>query len=146
MERYGFFLSDPSKDCENFTYLHGTLFESIHECLRVARDWKSADHRYYFKILNNDEIIKYIHNQPNEKKFGYIFLCNDYLNDVFFTYSHSVKLYSDLLNCINDGKCHYNRKDDEVDYPQIKNNKIGYFVILNNDDLVNELHVHCKTF
>lgn len=71
MERYGFFfMSDAAADGEpgDLTYLHGTLYEHAHQCLRAARDWETSDEKIYFKMLNNSEIIKYANVKQNKKK------------------------------------------------------------------------------
>lgn len=139
MERYGFFfVSDSVQEPGDVTYLHGTLYEHADQCLRVARDWKTSDAKIYFKLLNNSEIIKHAHMKQNKKKFGYLFLSNDFLNNMLFAYSYSSKLYDDILECISDGKSYPEQTDD--DNMQRKNIQIGYFIILNNDELVAELH------
>lgn len=134
-------MADSESEPEDFTYLHGTLYEHAHQCIRVARDWKTTNEKVYFKLLNNSEIIKYAHSKENKKKFGYLFLSNDFLNNMLFAHSYSPKLYEDILECIHDGKsC---REQDEVDenYTSQKNSKkIGYFSILTDDELVAELH------
>lgn len=139
MERYGFFfLSNSVGEPGDFTYLHGTLYEHAHQCLRVARDWKTPDAKIYFKLLNNSEIIKHAHVKQNKKKFGYLFLSNDFLNSMLFAHSYSSNLYDDILECIADGKSYPEQTDD--DNAQQKNFKIGYFYILSDDELVAELH------
>lgn len=140
MERYGFFfMSDAAGEPGDFTYLHATLYEHAHQCLRVARDWKTSDEKIYFKLLNNSEIIKYAHVKQNKKKFGYLFLSNDFLNSMLFAHTYSSKLYDDILECISDGKSYHEETDDDGHMPQ-KNSKIGYFTILTDDELVAELH------
>lgn len=140
MERYGFFfMSDDAGEPGDFTYLHATLYEHAHQCLRVARDWKTSDEKIYFKLLNNSEIIKYVHVKQNKKKFGYLFLSNDFLNNMLFAHTYSSKLYDDILECISDGKSYHEETDDDRHMPQ-KNSKIGYFTILTDDELVAELH------
>lgn len=140
MERYGFFfMSDSAGEPGDFTYLHGTLYEHAHECLRVARDWKTTDEKKYFKLLNNSEIIKHAHVKPNKKKFGYLILSNDFLNNMLFAHSYSSKLYDDILECIYDGKSCHEQTDDD-DCTSQKKCKIGYFCILSDDELVAELH------
>lgn len=140
MERYGFFFtSDSVRESEEFTYLHGCLYEQMHQCLRIARDWETSDEKNYFKLLNNSEIIKYVHEKQNKKKiFGYLFLSNDFLsNNMLFAHSYSLKLYHDILECIFDGKSSHEQTDISATQ---KSSKIGYFVILNDDELVAELH------
>lgn len=141
MERYGFFfMSDTDGEPGDFTYLHATLYEQVHQCLRVARDWKTNDGKIYFKLLNNSEIIKYAHEKQNKKKFGYLFLSNDFLNSsMLFAHTYSSKLYDDILECILDGKSYRDETVDGDHTPQ-KNSKIGYFTILSDDELVAELH------
>ena len=140
MERFGFFfVSDSFQEVGDFTYLHGTLYEHAHECLQVARDWKTSDEKIYFKLLNNSEIIKFAHVKQSEKKFGYLFLSDEYLNNnMLFAHSYSPKLYADILECIFDGKAYH--KQSDADYMLQKNTKIGYFCILNDEELVAELH------
>lgn len=143
MERYGFFLCDSDRELEKFTYLHGVLFKDAFECVEIARDWKAAEKRFYFKILNNSEIVKFIHDKETKKVFGYVFLCNDVFEDHYFTYAWSPKLYEDILQCIQDGKNHYLKDVDEPD--SLKHpgkTQIGYFVILTDDHLVTELHAN----
>ena len=141
MERFGFFFASSSiQEPGDFTYLHGTLYEHLYECIQVARDWKTSNERIYFKLLNNSEIIKQAHTKQNIKKFGYLFLTNDFLNNMLFAHSYSPKLYDDILDCIMDGKACHKQTDIESDYTMQKNIKIGYFSILNNDELVSELH------
>lgn len=143
MERYGFFLMSHSDgECGDFTYLHGTLFEHAHQCLRVARDWKTDDKKSYFKMLNNSEIVKYAHVKQNKKKFGYLFLTNDTLNTPLFVHTYSSKLYDDILECIYDGKSCHEQTDDHDGYTSQKDCKIGYFLILSDDELVAELHAY----
>lgn len=141
MERYGFFfMSDSAGEPGDFTYLHGTLYEHVHQCLRVARDWKTSDEKIYFKLLNNSEIIKCAHVKQNKKKFGYLYLSNDFLNSMLFAHSYSSKLYDDILECIFDGKFHHEKTGDDDYAPQKNNCQIGYFSILTDDELVAELH------
>ena len=77
--------------------------------------------------------------KQSEKKFGYLFLSNEFLNsNMLFAHSYSPKLYKDFLECIFEGKtCH---KQTNADYAEQNNIKIAYFCILNNDELVAELH------
>lgn len=144
MERYGFFfMTDSANEPGDFTYLHGTLYEHAHQCIRVARDWKTTvtNEKVYFKLLNNSEIIKYAHVKENKKKFGYLFLSNDFLNNMLFAHSYSSKLYEDILECIYDGKSCREQDETDEDYTSQRNSKkIGYFSILTDDELVAELH------
>ena len=137
MERYGFLLSDSAP--EKFEYVHGVLFKNLYKCMKTAIEWKSAERRLYFKILNNSDIIGAIHAKEPGNKYGYVFLCNDCFSDQYLIHSWSSDFHEDLLDCV---ACEKDVGIDEIDFRNSVK-KIGYFVILNDDQLVTDLHAPC---
>jgi len=94
--------------------------------------------------LNNSEIIHYIHSKKHTKKFGYVYLCTDNAYHNYFVYGSSSKLYEDLLESIEDAK-HTNvsgeQGHDVVERSENAVKEIGYYVILNDSDIISELHI-----
>lgn len=145
MERYGFFLSQSGVELDKFSYFHNTLYKNIAECIRVSRDVEGTDRKSYFKILNNTEIISLVHLNESKKKFGYISICNVCTtNNNYLVHSYSSKFYEDILDCVLDAKTHVPRNEDETDYCyNYHENKMAYFYVMNDDNLVSELHAPC---
>lgn len=144
MERYGFFFSHSEHQLDKFSYFHSELYRNLSECIQVTRDWESTDRRVYFKILSNTEIVSLINVKKSKKKLGFISLCSNCIaqND-YLILSYATKLYEDILECIVDGKSHLPQKEDETDNCLNRPDKIGYFYVLNDDDMVSELHTPC---
>lgn len=107
------------------------------ECMEDAKEWE--DKIFYFKILNNSEIIKFVHAKECEKKFGYVIICDNLLNGCHCVCSWSPKFYEDMLTCILAWKTQHFWKD-EPDRNIDQCSKIAYFFVLNDDELVEELH------
>ncbi|GFT88599.1 uncharacterized protein TNCV_905081 [Trichonephila clavipes] len=58
----------------------------------------------YFKILNNSEIVQYIHNDAQEECFGFCQLHRTDPNDKFKVFSPNKHLFVNLLDCVLDAR------------------------------------------
>lgn len=141
MERFGYFVCRPDGAQVKLVYFHDRLFKNMFECMQDSKQWDEKI--FYFKILNNSEIIKFVHTKECEKKFGYVIICDNLLNGCHCVCSWSPKFYEDMLDCISDGKAQHCLNKDEVDDGANQRSKIAYFFVLNDDELVTELHAPC---
>ncbi|GFS69332.1 hypothetical protein TNCV_4011441 [Trichonephila clavipes] len=91
----------------------------------------------YFKILNNSEIVQYIHNDAQEECFGFCKLHRTDPNDKFKVFSPNKHLFVNLLDCVLEAR---DITSDKGDCPRFLL-QFGYFKLLTNDELVKLFHI-----
>ncbi|GFY30299.1 uncharacterized protein TNCV_4065501 [Trichonephila clavipes] len=101
MEKFGYLVCDSCSPGE-FLYIHPSLFLNIIDCVQnvVLRKDISDKRIVYFKILNNSEIVQYIHNDAQEECFGFCQLHRTDPNDKFKVFSPNKHLFVNLLDCV----------------------------------------------
>ncbi|GFT99106.1 uncharacterized protein TNCV_3794581 [Trichonephila clavipes] len=101
MEKFGYLVCDSCSPGE-FLYIHPSLFLNIIDCVQnvVLRKDISDKRIVYFKILNNSEIVQYIHNDAQEECFGFCQLHQTDPNDKFKVFSPNKHLFVNLLDCV----------------------------------------------
>lgn len=145
MERYGYFMTEEGglnfieKDTK--IDLNPTIFKNLKDCIRCALYYNTSLNGRkltYFKILNNNDIIQYIHNiSTKEHVFGYLHLCfKNKDNDLEPVQLLSIcnKMYCNMLECVC--ACKYYPENNIEDCAV----KVGYCKLLTNDDIMYELH------
>jgi hypothetical protein len=144
MERYGYLFTRnpehgafPNNDvCVE--KINQSFFKNLSDCIRNALYCDSAvgkESRRYFKILKNADVVKHIHDINGQLTFGY---CYVYIqNEQAALFSACNKLYNNMLECVSEKKSEYENECLKDENYVIK---IGYFVVLSDDDIVRELH------
>ncbi|GFX09854.1 uncharacterized protein TNCV_2688961 [Trichonephila clavipes] len=101
MEKFGYLVCDSCSPGE-FLYINPSLFLNIIDCVQNVVLCKDiSDKRIvYFKILNNSEIVQYIHNDAQEEYFGFCQLHRTDPNDKFKVFSPNKNLFVNLLDCV----------------------------------------------
>lgn len=139
MERYGYLTQD-AIDKTSVKRIYGSLFVDIVQCIRKGRMENIAENEIltYFKILKNSETIKWIHSEETLHKYGYVYLHNidESKSCTIFNINSSI-LFLNPLDCITSAKSDV---AIEPSHNVFKNLKIGYYKILDNDELMKELH------
>lgn len=151
MQRYGyFFKSEIQKESSTFLgkefkidYMHASYFKNLKDCIRNALYYNALDTSRsdpsYLKILNNTEVVNYIHNSNKNCFFGFMHLCfEDVVSEPMNLFSTCDTLYKDMLDCVCASKC-----GEELNITTDFVIKVGYFVMLTPDDIVRELHCTC---
>lgn len=150
MERYGFLYTSeietdnvclPTKQiC--ITRVHHYFYKNLSDCIRNAitcETVKEKETRHYIKILKNADVIHEIHNISTDVTYGYLYLCiKKELNaDHIYLFSPCNTLFPSMLDCVTCDKSY-----KENDFSKTTDNviKLGYFMVLKDDDLVRELH------
>lgn len=135
MERYGYVILSDSDSID----VHRALFADLASCLRCGINYCQSEKKNiaYFKILSNSGIVKQLHSDKNNNEYGFIYLHQMCGRDSYsISNLYSMRLQESLLNCILEAK------DYEIDIPDTPHYKfkIGYFKIMNDDELLVELH------
>ncbi|GFY23499.1 uncharacterized protein TNCV_3941911 [Trichonephila clavipes] len=101
MEKFGYLVCDSCSPGE-FLYIHPSLFLNIIDCVQnvVLRKDISDKRIVYFKILNNSEIVQYVHNDTQEEYFGFCQLHRTDPNDKFKVFSPNKHLFVNLIDCV----------------------------------------------
>lgn len=145
MEKYGYILSDPVQDTLEFLHIQNSLFDNITDCIKNALLRKMLDgpkRVFYFKILQNCEIISHIHMDNPFENYGFCYLKRASPSERFTVYSTHKTLCDNVLECISKAKIVDTK--NSIDLPDTPNChlKIGYFKILNDTEIVQLLHKH----
>lgn len=149
MERYGYLYTSeietdnlclPTRQI-SITHVHNYFYKNLSDCIRnaITETIKEHETRHYIKILKNADVIQEIHNTSEESTYGYLYLClkKESNTDHIYLFSPSHTLFSNMLDCVT---CEKSYKEN--DFPKTVDNiiKLGYFVLLKDDDLMRELH------
>ncbi|GFS58228.1 uncharacterized protein TNCV_4916311 [Trichonephila clavipes] len=136
MERYGYLIADSSGAC--VYQIHNILYRDIINCVKNAIEQKKDDGNsiLYFRILNNSDIVKYLHTGKKDINNSYVYLHQLSLSEPYYIYQGANKLYKDLLQCIIDVKSTETKVSDSPSHRV----KVGYLKILNADELLIDLH------
>ncbi|GFV04414.1 uncharacterized protein TNCV_920352 [Trichonephila clavipes] len=118
MEKFGYLVCDSCSPGE-FLYIHPSLFLNIIDCVQnvVLRKDISDKRIVYFKILNNSEIVQYIHNDAQEECFGFCQLHRTDPNDKFKVFSPNKHLFVNLLDCVLEAR---DITSDEAASPHVR--------------------------
>ncbi|KAG8174391.1 hypothetical protein JTE90_016087 [Oedothorax gibbosus] len=138
MERYGF-LRKSTADPDNIISVHDDLFTDIGSCVRAgsAQEQNLESTIYYFKILNNKEVVDYIHNNCEFLcVFSYFYLYRPSPHKPYSMSTSCDRLFSQLLECVLSAKC----KPKEADDPIGHRLKVAYYKLFSDDELIKELH------
>ncbi|GFS82538.1 uncharacterized protein TNCV_2469881 [Trichonephila clavipes] len=101
----------------------------------------------YFKILNNSEIVQYIHNDAQEECFGFCQLHRTDPNDKFKVFSPNKHLFVNLLDCVLEARDITSDEDrkklkrgfveeEEEEYPNRKG--VFPYSYFSNPEILNE--------
>lgn len=136
MERYGYLIVESGG--ASIYHIHSSLYRDIVSCVKSVIEQKidTENTILYFKILNNSEIVKYLHDMKNDESYSFTYLHQPILTDPPYICSGASTLYKDLLQCIIDVKSTDTKISDIPGYLL----KIGYLKILNPDELLLDLH------
>lgn len=149
MERFGYLhtseieldnLCFPTRQI-SITHVHHYFYKNLSDCIRNAttETVKENETRHYLKILKNADVVREIHNTSEESTYGYLYLClKKELNmERIYLFSPCNVLFSNMLDCVT---CEKSYKEN--DFSNIAENviKLGYFILLKDDDLIHELH------
>lgn len=113
------------------------------DCVRSALFYDGPDEndkRRYLKILKISDVVSHIHKLNNNNFYGYFYIrskkeCNVEKNCLF---SECSTLYDNMLDCVTAQKCFEKlSSQDETDYDKMK---LAYFMLLQDDDFLLELH------
>ncbi|GBN91677.1 hypothetical protein AVEN_268455-1 [Araneus ventricosus] len=137
MERYGYLIVESSG-----TYIyhtHSVLFTDIVSCVKSAIEQKIDGENtiWYFQILKNSDIIKYLHDAKKDQSYSFTYLHQPTPSDPYYICCGARKLYKDLLQCIIDVKSSDRKIPDILGHLL----KIGYLKILTVDELLLDLHI-----
>lgn len=136
MEKFGYVLT---QDDEKIDFFYDVLFKDMISCVRNVTSQENLTHSKvkYFKILKNDELIKFLHKNDEANKYGYSYLHKISNSEPLTVTSFSNMFFKDMLECITAAK-----SCASFDIPESVNFslKIGYFKILNSDEIIQELH------
>lgn len=150
MERYSyFFKSEIQNENSSFLgkeikvdYMHAFYYKNMKDCIRSALYYNTIDMRKrtpcYLKILNNAEVVEYIHKSNKDYLFGFLHLYfEESVLEPIRLFSNCETLYRDMLDCVCAVKCD---KESNVTDTIIK---VAYFIMLTPDNIVQELHSGC---
>lgn len=140
MERYGYLLLEESSE-DFFKHVHKNLYTNLVSCVTSAGTQKIGKNErvIYFKILKNADIVKMLHAEDDTYGFGFCLLKRSSINEAFEITDSSDKLYTHVMHCITSAKTMYFDSEDCFNI----NVKIGYFKVLNDDEVVKNLHIPC---
>jgi len=134
MERYGFLRKTAGSD--EILSLHDDLFPDIASCVRVgsAQEQNLEAGIYYFKILNNKEVVEHIHNNSEFLTvFSYFHLYRPAPNKPHSMSSSCDRLFNQLLECVLSAKCRPREEDGHK-------LKVAYYKLFTDEELIKELH------
>lgn len=153
MERYGWIVTDagenncfPTKKNVNIVEVHHNFFQNLDDCVRSALFYDVSaenDKRRYLKILKTSDVVRHIHKLNNNNLYGYFYVRSKKESNVekICLYSECSSLFDNMLACVTTQKCFekLNAQDDAEsrDYDEIK---LAYFMLLQDDDFLLELH------
>lgn len=135
MERYGFLRK--TSDTNDISSMHETLFPDIKNCVRegVLQQQDLQNTIYYFKILNNREIIQYMHASPGDTElFSYFHLHQTCPTDGYVMCAAGDQLYARLIDCV------FTAKWKPTDLKNAATIKVAYYKLLTDDELLKALH------
>ncbi|GFT73875.1 uncharacterized protein F54H12.2 [Trichonephila clavipes] len=89
----------------------------------------------YFRILNNSDIVKYLHTGKKDINYSYVYLHQSSLSEPYYIYQGANNFYKDLLQCIIDVKSTETKVPDSPSHRV----KVGYLKILDADELLIDL-------
>ena len=143
MDRYGYlFLSNAVDEVElRIERVQHSFFKNLSDCIRNALYYDSSnkkEKRHYFKILKNSDVVQHIHNISKDCTYGYLYLC--LVDDQITLFSTGNDLYHNMLDCVCANKSYMDCdlfKGEQQQYVI----KVGYFVLLNDDEIIRELHL-----
>lgn len=142
MEKYCYLITDLCNEGGEFLYIHNTLFDNITDCIKNALLRKLVDgpkRVIYFRILQNCEIVRYIHDDCSFENYGFCHLKRMNPSERFSVFATHKTLYDNLLECIEKAKIFEADSCDLPDSPNFQL-KIGYFKVLNDTEIVQLLH------
>ncbi|GBO35504.1 hypothetical protein AVEN_41994-1 [Araneus ventricosus] len=129
MEKYGYIICDVCT-MQEYLYIPPVLFNSLvdsgqHVVLRQSLD--PSRKVIYFKILNNSEIVQYIHCDDASDQFGFCLLQKTNPVERFKLHSTRRSLYDSVFECLLTP-----RESDFDEAGSCARHQIGYFNILSD--------------
>lgn len=150
MERYGWIVADAEQNSSfstkksiNILEIHHNFFKNLDDCVRHALFYDvpaENDKRRYLKILKTSDVVRHIHKQTSNNLYGYFYLRSKKESNVekICLFSECSTLYDNMLDCVTAQKCFEKlTSQDDADYEEIK---LAYFMLLQDDDFLLELH------
>lgn len=148
MERYGWIVTDveqnssfPTKKNINVVEIHHNFFKNLDDCVRHALFYDAEnDKRRYLKILKTSDVVRNINKLSDNNLFGYFYLRSKKESNAekICLFSECSTLYDNMLDCVTTQKCFEKlSSQDDTDYDEIK---LAYFMLLQDDDFLMELH------
>ncbi|GFT97413.1 uncharacterized protein NPIL_365591 [Nephila pilipes] len=135
MEKYGYVTCD----VQEYLYIHPALFNSFidivqHVVLRQSLD--NSKKIVYFKVLNNSEIVQYIHGDNTLEQFGFCLLHKADLDERFKLHSTCKNLYDSIFDCL------LTARETEFDETSgCSRFQFEYSKLLNDDEVIHLLHI-----
>lgn len=139
MERFGYVVVNNGV----FKHINPTIFKTFSDCVKsvLSEEHDVLTNIFYFKILKTSEIVKMIHEKPNDKKFGFCYLLKCKNENHFTVHNAQCELENNLFDIVMRAKKLICEKDKESTSgcSDLKM-KIGYFKILTDEDFLSEIH------
>lgn len=150
MERYGWMTT--KHDCCGdigtgkkliITGIQHRFFKNLENCIRNARIQSYAvgmeeRNHHYLKILKTSDVVQHIHDLGRDHAYGYIYLSSKKETNFekISLLNYGNLLFTSMLDCVSaqKGDTPKTPTEDQCDI------KIAYFVLLNDEDLLDELH------
>ncbi|GFX34093.1 uncharacterized protein TNCV_1698411 [Trichonephila clavipes] len=141
MERFGYLVAD-SCSGGDYLYIHNKLYDNILECVENARLHKNSVQPakiMYFSVLSNAEIVQILHEtSTDEKRFGFCQLTKYNNIEKYNVYSSQKFLFETIVDAIAATKgVSWNNVPNCPNFEA----KFGYFLLLNDDEVV--FYLHC---